>query len=143
MNCILSIKCSKYDVLLENTIVASKPNGPHNLLPYQQKLTPKISSPRNKRFKSVFSPCIFTIFFFFLGKYFHHILVLVMTLFFCLALVHALCKSIAIGPSVKSKLTKNKNKTNGVPHGPIIQRHVAHKKTKIFQLFLLLFYSIF
>jgi len=42
--------------------------------------------------------------------------------FFCLALVPALCNNIGIGPSVNFLLKK---KTNGVPCGPIISRHVA------------------
>ena len=44
--------------------------------------------------------------------------------FFCLELVPALCKNIGIGPSVNF-LLKKKHKTNGVPRGPIISRHVA------------------
>jgi len=43
---------------------------------------------------------------------------------FCLALILALCKDISFGPSIEPQLKKHK--TNGVPRGPIIQRHVAH-----------------
>jgi hypothetical protein len=44
--------------------------------------------------------------------------------FFCLALVHALYKNIGIGQSVNF-LLKKKHKTNRVPRGPIISRHMA------------------
>jgi len=48
--------------------------------------------------------------------------------FFCLALVPALCKTFCFSPS----LLKTKTKTNGVPHGPGMARHVAHKMTKFY-----------
>jgi len=41
-----------------------------------------------------------------------------------LALVPALYKTFGISPSVKYLLKKTK--TNGVPRGPIMARHVAH-----------------
>jgi len=44
--------------------------------------------------------------------------------FFCLALAPALYKTFGISPSVKYLVKKIK--TNGVPHGPIMARHVAH-----------------
>ena len=44
---------------------------------------------------------------------------------FCLAIVPALCKKFAIGPSVKF-VFKKKGKTNSVPRGPIITRHMGH-----------------
>jgi len=43
---------------------------------------------------------------------------------FCLALVPALYKIFGISPSVKYLLKKKK--TNGVPRGPIMARHMAH-----------------
>jgi len=43
--------------------------------------------------------------------------------FFCLVLVHALCKTFGFSPSIKYLLKK---KTNGVPRGPIMARHVAN-----------------
>jgi len=45
--------------------------------------------------------------------------------FFCLALVLALYKTLGFSPSVKY-LLKKKTKTNGVPRGPIMARHVAN-----------------
>ena len=44
--------------------------------------------------------------------------------FFCLTLVPAVCKIFGFSPSVKFQLKKTK--TNGVPRGPIMTRHVAH-----------------
>jgi len=45
--------------------------------------------------------------------------------FFCLALIPALYKKFGIGPSVNFSVKKI-NKTNGMPRGPIISRHMAN-----------------
>ena len=74
--------------------------------------------------------------------HFHHIFVLVHALFFYLTLVPALCKSFAIGTSVKSKLKiKPKLTVCHVDQSFHATWHI--KRQKNIPTFLLLFYSLF
>jgi len=61
--------------------------------------------------------------------------------FFCLTLIHALCKSFAISPSVKSKLKKNQKLT--VCHMDQSFHATWHtKRQKNIRTFLLLFFDL-